>query len=283
MKFFKNAYRTVRMVLKRASGDSVYSYAGHSALFIIISFFPLLMLLLASVKYMPFSEAQVLEIVSSIPLGNANNTLSVAIKEVYARSGSIALSLSAITLLWSASSIIYSITRGLNAIYKHTETRNYFLKRGLSLLYTVVFVFSLLVLLIFTVFGGSILDIIYRHIPILSGFNVILNFLRTLVSFLIILLFINLMYTFIPNRRTSMLKELPGAIISALGWYVFSFVYSLYIENFSNVSYVYGSLTAVVLLMIWLYILMYIFFIGAEINQMAAEGVIKLLKRKDKK
>ena len=241
------------------------------------------MLLLASVKYMPFSEAQVLELVSGMPLGSANNTLSVAIKEVYARSGSIALSLSAITLLWSASSIIYSVTRGLNAIYKHTETRNYFLLRGLSLLYTVIFILSLLVLLVFTVFGGSILEIIYRHIPILSEFNAVLDFLRTLVSFLIILLFINLMFTFIPNRRTNMLKELPGAIVSALGWYVFSFVYSLYIENFSNVSYVYGSLTAVVLLMIWLYTLMYIFFIGAEINQMAAEGSLTFIKRKDKK
>lgn len=283
MKFIKNAYLTVRKIAKRASADSAYSYAGHSALFIIISFFPLLMLILASVKYMPFSEEQVLGIVSSIPLGNANNTLSVAIKEVYARSGSIALSLSAITLLWSASSIIYSVTRGLNAIYKHTETRGYFLLRGLSLIYTVVFILSLLVLLIFTVFGGSILDIIYSHIPQLSGFHLALNFIRTIASFLIILLFINLMYTFIPNRRTNMLKELPGAVVSALGWYVFSFGYSLYIENFSNVSYVYGSLTAVVLLMIWLYTLMYIFFIGAEINQMIGEGTLKLFKRKDKK
>ena len=263
----KRFYHTVKGVLKSASKNSVYAYAGHSALFIIISFFPLLMLLLASVKYMPFSEKEVLELVSAIPLGSANNTLNTAIREVYARSGSLALSISAITLLWSASTSIYSITRGLNAIYGHTETRNYFLLRGLSLLYTVLFIIALLVLLVLMVFGGGILAFIYIKIPFLSDFSGMINVLRGAVTYLSILLFIDLMYTFIPNRRSNMIKELPGAIISSICWYGFSFGYSVYIENFSNVSFVYGSLTAVVLLMIWLYILMYIFFIGAAVNK----------------
>ena len=266
----------VKSVLKSASENSVYSYAGHSALFIIISFFPLLMLLLASVKYMPFSENEVLELVSAIPLGNANNALNTAVKEVYARSGSLALSISAVTLLWSASTSIYSITRGLNAIYGQSETRNYFLLRGLSLLYTVFFIISLLVLLILMVFGGGILAYVYIKLPLLSDFSNTINVLRGVVTYLSILLFMDLMYTFIPNRRSSLLKELPGAIISATCWYGFSFGYSVYIENFSNVSYVYGSLTAVVLLMIWLYILMYIFFIGAVVNKM------ELFKRRTK-
>lgn len=265
---FRNIYLKVKSVLKSASENSVYSYAGHSALFIIISFFPLLMLLLASVKYMPFSEKEVLELVSAIPLGNANNALNTAVKEVYARSGSLALSISAITLLWSASTSIYSITRGLNAIYGQSETRNYFLLRGLSLLYTVLFIIALLVLLILMVFGGGILAYVYIKIPLLSNFSGAINLLRGVVTYLSILLFMDLMYTFIPNRRSSLLKELPGAVISATCWYGFSFGYSVYIENFSNVSFVYGSLTAVVLLMIWLYILMYIFFIGAVVNKM---------------
>lgn len=273
---FRKVYLKVKSVLKSASENSVYSYAGHSALFIIISFFPLLMLLLASVKYMPFSENEVLELVSAIPLGNANNALNTAVKEVYARSGSLALSISAVTLLWSASTSIYSITRGLNAIYGQSETRNYFLLRGLSLLYTVFFIISLLVLLILMVFGGGILAYVYIKLPLLSDFSNTINVLRGVVTYLSILLFMDLMYTFIPNRRSSLLKELPGAIISATCWYGFSFGYSVYIENFSNVSYVYGSLTAVVLLMIWLYILMYIFFIGAVVNKM------ELFKRRTK-
>ncbi len=272
-------YHTIKEVLSCASQNSVYAFAGHSALFIIISFFPLLMLLLASVKYMPFSENEVLELVAGIPLGTANNTLNTAIREVYARSGSLALSISALTLLWSASASIYSITRGLNAIYGHSETRGYFLLRGLSLLYTILFVLSLLVLLVLMVFGGGILALIYVKLPFLSEFSNIIDIVRGIVTYLVILLFIDLMYTFIPNRRSNFIKELPGAVISATCWYGFSFGYSVYIENFSNVSYVYGSLTAIVLLMIWLYILMYIFFIGAQINQ---KEVFKFRRRKNK-
>ena len=70
----------------------------------------------------------------------------------------------------------------------------------------------------------------------------------------------------IPNRKTRVIRELPGAIISAAGWILFSYAYSFYIDNMSNFSYMYGSLTAIVLCMLWLYFCMYIMFVGAEIN-----------------
>jgi len=60
--------------------------------------------------------------------------------------------------------------------------------------------------------------------------------------------------------------EFPGAIISAAGWVGFSALYSFYITHFANYSYLYGSLTAIVLLMLWLYFCMNILFFGAEVN-----------------
>lgn len=274
---FLTLYKTIDKLFKRAADDSLYSYAGHSALFIIISFFPLLMLLLASVKYMPFTEVEVLELINNLPLGDANSVINTVVKEIFARSGSLALSITAITLLWSASTSVYSVTCGLNRIYKHCETRNYFLLRGLSIIYTVIFILSILLALVLMVFGGSIVDLVYKFFPFLKDFRFLITLVRGALSFLIIVFVIDLMYTVIPNRPSKMLRELPGAIIAGIGWYAFSFFYALYIENFSNMSYVYGSLTAIVLLMIYLYILMYILFLGAEINQM---GIFKKKKVK---
>ena len=61
-------------------------------------------------------------------------------------------------------------------------------------------------------------------------------------------------------------QQLPGAIFAAVCWLLFSFGFSLYFSNFSNFSYMYGSLAAIVLLMFWLYFCICILFIGAEIN-----------------
>ena len=66
---------------------------------------------------------------------------------------------------------------------------------------------------------------------------------------------------------TTIKKAIPGALFSALGWLVFSYAFSIYIDNFSNMTYMYGSLTAVVIMMFWIYFCIYIFFIGAEINK----------------
>jgi membrane protein len=74
-----------------------------------------------------------------------------------------------------------------------------------------------------------------------------------------------MLYLWAPNRRSSVRRELPGAMLAALGWIVFSLLYSLYL-NLVN-TYIFGSLSAAVFIMLWLYFCIYILFVGAEINQ----------------
>lgn len=262
--FVKNE---IKSLSKRINEDSVYAVSGHATLFIIISFFPFIMLLLALVKYLPFSKEQIVELFDNVSLGIMNDTVRNAINEVYEIPSTLVLSITAITVLWSASKSVYSVQLGLNRIYNHKETRNYFLLRGLSLLYTATFLISILVALILMVFGKTIIDFLLLYFEGLIAFDLVLNLARQGIAFFIITAIFTLFYTFVPNRPSRLIFELPGAITAALGWYVFSFFYSMYIRNFG--TFIYGSLTAVVLLMVWLYICMYIFFVGAEINIVA--------------
>lgn len=271
MKRLKRFFDTLAELFKMTDSDSVYAMAGHSTLFLIISFFPFVMLLLAAIPYAPVTESQVESAFNVLFSGGIQATVQAAIGEIFDRSGSITLSITAITLLWTASTSVYSIILGLNRVYNHKETRNYFLVRGISLIYTVIFLAALLIALILMVFGSSIVKVLQSLIPSLDKFDGTLNFGRQILAFILILFFFDLLYTTIPNRPSRMLFELPGAVVSALGWYIYSFFYSIYIQNFSNVSYVYGSLAAIVLLMIWLYFCMYIFFVGAEVNQLAEQ------------
>jgi membrane protein len=90
--------------------------------------------------------------------------------------------------------------------------------------------------------------------------------LRTIVGLTTLLVFFLIIYIVIPNRKTKLLNELPGAMVCSAGWMGFSYAFSYYIDNFSNYASTYGSLTAVVLFMLWMYFCMYLLFIGAEVN-----------------
>ena len=267
MKLFSSLFKEIKALSKRIYNDSVYAVSGHATLFIIISFFPFIMLLLALVKHLPFTQNQIIALFDNISLGIMNETVRNAIKEVYEIPSSIVLSITAVTVLWSASKSLYSIQLGLNRIYNHKETRNYFYLRALSLVYTAILLVSILIALILMVFGKTIVNFLILFFEGLLGFGFILNLLRQGIAFLIITIIFTLFYTYVPNRPSRFIFELPGAVTAAMGWYIFSFFYSIYIRNVG--TFVYGSLTAVVLLMVWLYFCMYIFFVGAEVNIIA--------------
>ena len=105
--------------------------------------------------------------------------------------------------------------------------------------------------------------------------------MRATVLLAILLFFFLIMYIVLPNRKTSLIYELPGAILSSLGWIGFSYGFAFYIDNMANFSYVYGSLTAIVLLLLWVYFCMYILFIGAEVNYFLYNYINEKIEKKD--
>ena len=94
--------------------------------------------------------------------------------------------------------------------------------------------------------------------------TLLMNF-KSLLGFILLLAFFTLMYTFLPRRRVRLLHNLAGAAFSAAGWVLFSFFFSLFVDNFSNFS-LYGGLATLVILMFWLFFCMYILFLGAEVS-----------------
>ena len=130
--------------------------------------------------------------------------------------------------------------------------------------------------LLLLVFGNRIYVHIQSRVPLLEHGALLIISLRTVVSFLVLAGFFWGLYLLIPNRKSKhVTAEVPGAILSAAGWLGFSYLYSFYIDRMSNYSAMYGSLTAIVLCMVWLYACMYIMFIGAEFNVVAAEPTVR--------
>ena len=132
--------------------------------------------------------------------------------------------------------------------------------------YTLLFLLTCILSLLFLVFGDSIQSFLDNTFPIAA--DVAKNILSTR-SFLAIVLLVACftgLYTYLPHRHLLARRQLPGALFSTFGWMLFSYGFSMYFNFFSRFSYMYGSLTAIILLMLWIYFCICILFLGAEIN-----------------
>lgn len=263
--------------------DHVSAYSAQAAFFVIISIFPFLMFLLTLIQYLPLTESTIMIMVKGVFPSNLSPVFIRIIAEVFEKGSTTIVSITAISTLWSASRGFLALVRGLNSVYGIKETRNYIKLRIVSTLYTLAFALVLIITLLILVFGNRLYIWIEGIFPILSDFALFVISLRTIIVLALLIVFFLILFLIVPNRKSKVMDELPGAIIVATGWMAFSYLFSYYIDNMSNFSNTYGSLTAIVLLMLWLYFCMYILFIGGEINSVLCSKDLQEILKNPKK
>lgn len=269
---------TVKMFLDKCKRDNINAFAAQSAFFIILSAIPFLMLFSSLLQYTPVTEGVLMNIINhTLPTYVAPFFVSI-VDEVYNKSIGI-VSVAAVVAIWSAAKGFQYIANGLNVINGLEETRNWFVLRFWAIIYTIVFVIAVVITLVLLVFGKSLKMVILQYVPILAGATEMVLRLRGLIMLGILILFFAVLFQMIPNRKASFRLQLPGAVLCAVAWYVFSFGLSIYVGYFHGFS-MYGSLTTIVLIMLWLYFCMYIMMICAEVNVMFEESFEKWMLRR---
>ncbi len=265
MKFLKKAVKMVSGFLGAMRDDHVGAYAAQTAYFIMLSFFPFIILLVTLIRYTSITPADVYEAARAIFPASMDSFILSLINEVYSKTA-VTVSVSAIVAAWSAGKGFLALMRGMNTIYNVEERRNYIILRLRSALYTVVFVIAIILSLVVLVFGNSIHEAAVEHMPFLAVVTGMIVRLKGIMGVCFLTVVFMLLYRFVPNRRARLLSQAPGALFSSVCWYLFSIGFSIYVEYSPGISNMYGSLTTIVLVMLWLYFCMYIILLGAEIN-----------------
>lgn len=250
------------------SDDRVGIYAAQAAFFIILSIFPFVLLILNIIGFTPIDKGYIVELLQSYSPPPIRPLLIQIIDELFTHVSGTVISITALIAIWSASKGVLSIMFGFYKINNMHQKRNYFISRFISMGYTVFFVISLVLSMILLVFGNRIYHLLISFVPVLKGIALLSVFLRYLATFIYLTVFLILIFRISNFKRSSIKTVLPGALLGSLGWILFSYAFSIYIDNFSNMTYMYGSLTAVIILMLWIYFCIYIIFIGAEINKL---------------
>lgn len=279
------AVRMAKGFLNRTKEDHVGAYAAQTAYFLIMSFIPLVLFLATAVRYTPLTYTLIRQVIMGMVPENLQDFVLRIVADIFTQSSAI-LPVSGIVALWSAGKGMQALVNGLNTIYHVHETRNWIVKRIYSVLYTLLFVVALLVSLLALVLGNRIQAIAAGYVPWLGRMIGRIIGARTFLVFFVLLIIFTVLYKVLPNRKATIRSQLPGALITAVAWSLFSYFFSIYFEVASNFTRTYGNLAAVLMVMLWLYACMNLLLYGAEINayfekqfRQARESVKELLAR----
>ena len=254
-----------KTLLRQISSLNIPVYAAHTSFFMVLSLFPMLVLLLSLLRYTGLAVDTLTDILQGFLPDALMGAAKRLILNTYQSTTGTVLSISALTALWSASRGIHGLITGLNAIYGVPENRGYFRTRSVSVVYTFLFLLVLLLTLVLNIFGNTLL----RLFP--AGFISRVVDLRSILLLLVQTVLFTAVFMALPNQRNKFRHSLPGAVFAALGWMIFTRLYSVYVEHFAGLSNVYGSVYAVALSMLWLYCCISIVFYGGTLNRILTE------------
>lgn len=248
-------------------------YAGYATLYILMAMVPLMTLVIGLVNILPDVSLQHLETVLNdlLPdIEEVNALVHGIISNVNRQAGTLAISLSAIATLWSASTGVNALQAGLCKI--SGSSGSFIKRRAMALLYTLIFIALIPALLIFRVLRGSIEDLIgavnrWLNIPDIAGRLLAFMEYSGLITAIVMAVVVLLAYTYLRGDRQKLRYQLPGTLFTTVLWLVFSRLFEIFIQRFWQASSLYGSLASMFLAAMWLKAIVMIFFYGASLNE----------------
>ncbi len=256
----------VLAIAARIRQHHIFSFAATSAFFLLMSFIPFILLLLVLIRFTSLSETDMMNtIIQAVP-SQLEKFVSLIVKEVYTKSIAV-VPVSIVIALWSAAKGFHALSYGLNVIEGTPETRGWFYMRFRSMVYTLIFVLCIMAALFLMVFSKGIRAAQTIQLSYLTRF-ILSN--RYILSCIILTVLFVVMYRFLPNRKADVTSLLPGALMVGIAWTAFSWFLSIFYSP--TVMNMYGSLTAIILAMVWMYFCMYFFLVGAVLNSLLAQA-----------
>ena len=271
----KELITNLKKLIASTERDRVMLYAAQASYFVVVSIIPFICLLISAFSF--FIPADIYSIFDAyeIPV-EIEGYIRVLIDQLFATQKVSLLSISAVVALWTASRGTDAIRVGLERVYHERPSKGFFKQQIKSLTSTMILIIVLLANVVFSIFGAVIAEMLNAKLlyDIIRYFSTPILFVAMCAAFTIIYAFVGRIGKVKWKERIE--QHLPGAVFTTVCWILFSYGFSLYIHYFPSASAIYGSLTAVCLLMLWVYVSVIILLLGAEINKLIlrSKGII---------
>ncbi len=265
---------------KSINEDDVFGRAAGLSYYFMLALFPLLLFLLSLFGLLagPGSElrANLLQMLGRAIPASASQLIYKTVDEVTRNSGGGKLTFGLLAALWAASNGISAIMESLNIAYHVKETRSWIRKHLVSVGLTVALSVLVTTALALVLYGGKIADFVVGHFGLGHPFKIAWLILQWPIVVAFMLVGYALIYYFAPNLdEPAWAWVTPGALVGFSLWVVASVAFRVYLHFFNSYSATYGSLGAVIILMLWLYLTGAAILVGGEVNSEIKHAEVK--------
>lgn len=276
---WKEKYKIIEKFFTNMEEDYISESSAQCSYYTILSFIPFIILVITLIQYTNIEPQTLFDAISKFIPSSMNEIVLNIVQEVYSKSiGTVSISI--IFTIWAASKGLYALTKGLQLIYNidNQKDNSYIYLRIKGIIQTIVFIILIIFGLTALVFGNTLKDFIQKYFGGLQNYNILFSILTEIILTFITFLIFLLLYKFMPKHKVTFKSQIYGAIFGAIALNIISFVFSKYLYIFKGFSLTYGSLTTLMLIMMWTYSCFYTVFLGAELNKLLNSREVKLYK-----
>ena len=250
------------------SEDNIYNGAAALGYYLTMAIFPAMILIMTILPYLPIERVDqaIMDLLGQALPAEAYDMVAGVVTEVTSEKRGGLLSFGVLATLWAASAGMYAIMQQLNITYDVKEERSFIRARIVAILLSLMF--GLLVIGAFSliVLGGVIQDWLGNQFGFSDALLMFFVVFRWVMIVLALLLGFALIYKFAPNVEQKFAFVTPGSILGVALLIIASLGFAFYTSRFADYSATYGSIGAIIILMLWLYIAGLVILLGSEIN-----------------
>jgi membrane protein len=263
-----SAKQFMRELYRSINDDNVFNGAAALGFYLTLAIFPAMILLMSVIPYLPIADVDkaIMDLLGQALPPEAFGMVEKVVAEVTRERRGGLLSFGVLATLWAVSTGMYAIMQQLNITYDVKEARSVIRGRATALALSLLFGVLVLGAFSLVVIGGIIEDWMGNHFGFSALLLTVFAVFRWVIIVLALLLGFAVIYYYGPNVEQKFRFITPGSVFGFVLLVAASLVFSFYTRNFGNYDATYGSIGAMIVLMLWLYIAGLVILVGSEIN-----------------
>ncbi len=255
-----------KTLIQNFRGHGVGYTGGQIAYFLILSLFPFLIFINTLIASFNIPRSSAIEFLEPFFPEQIVSLIAKYIEYISQNRGISLLSFGIVLAIFSASKAVRSLVNAFNNAYNIPPRRGFFAQLLFSMLFILIFGVIVLICIALVAFGNESISGIIDEMSVSFAFIDLLAIWRWVTISLIMFVIISVMYKLLPDKKIKYKDTLPGTLLALAGFIALTALFSLYVNHFMVTSALYGSIGAVILLMLWMYFAGTILVLGAELN-----------------
>ena len=264
------ANKFVRHLLFRQIEDDIVGLSAQCSYFLFLSLFPFFIFLFSLLSFTNIPQSQLMSLVFSFFPTDVANVIRTIIENVLSTRNATLLTVGALMTIWSSSSGINAVRKGLYKAYRKVDSRPIWQVIIVNLVSTIGLALMLFITIVFLVSGEVIGNQVFMFLNISSTFEIVWNLIRILVPVITMATVFTMLYVLIPYQKVKFIEVFPGVVFTMGAWLAISMLFSYFVNNFTNYANIYGSISGIIILLVWLNLSCLFLLLGGEINAAVA-------------